>query len=504
MANEPTTLIEMLERPEQTHIAVIAPERGLQLDYAHLRRYVAQAAGALRRLGVARGDHVAFIAPNGPEFLFGYLGALEAGAACQPINAQLKPDEVDFAVEDSQAVLTIVVEGSESTLKGTHIPDDRRAVLHFDGTAVTIAGKPFREPRPAEAPRANDDALILYTSGTTSRPKAVPLTHANLLTSARNVASAYALTANDVSMCVMPLFHVHGLVAATFATLYTGGTIIMPSRFSASGFWDDVRRYRATWYTAVPTIHTILLNSVTPEDAATGKQFRFVRSCSSALAASTQSRYEATFGVAVLQAYGMTEAAHQIATNPLPPAERRENSVGLPYGVEVAILDDEGMQLPAGAEGEVCLKGANVTRGYLHNPAANDAGFINGWFRTGDNGHIDDDGYVYLSGRIKELINRAGEKISPHEVDAALLSHPAVFEAVAIAVPHELYGEEVEAVVALKPGAAATAEELIAHTKERLANFKVPKAIRFVPEIPRSATGKVQRRRLLELLPEHL
>jgi acyl-CoA synthetase (AMP-forming)/AMP-acid ligase II len=501
MPAEPATLIEMIERPEQSRTAVIAPERGLRFDYAALRRHVSEAATALRQLGIRRGDHVAFIAPNGPEFLFGYLGALEAGAACQPINAQLKPDEVDFAVEDSEAVLTIVAAGSEGTLEGTRIPKDRRAVLRFDGRTVSIDGRPFRGAAQAEPPQASDDALILYTSGTTSRPKAVPLTHANLLTSARNVASAYALTGDDVSMCVMPLFHVHGLVAATFGTLYSGGSIIMPPRFSASGFWDDVRRYHATWYTAVPTIHTILLKGVTPDDAATGKQFRFVRSCSSALAALTQSRFEDTFGVAVLQAYGMTEAAHQIATNPLPPAERRENSVGLPYGVELAVLDEEGNMLSSGSEGEVCLKGPNVTRGYLHNPAANEAGFTNGWFRTGDNGHIDADGYVYLSGRIKELINRGGEKISPYEVDAALLSHPAVFEAVAIAVPHNLYGEEVEAVVALKPGSAVTAEELIAHARKTLANFKLPKAIRFVPEIPRSATGKVQRRRLLELLP---
>jgi oxalate---CoA ligase len=328
----------------------------------------------------------------------------------------------------------------------------------------------------------------------------VPLTHANLLTSARNVASAYALTDADVSLCVMPLFHVHGLVASTMATLLTGGTVVAPPRFSASSFWQQARASGATWYSAVPTIHTILLTNATPDLADAGKQFRFVRSCSSALAAATQERYENVFGAPVLQAYGMTEAAHQIATNPLPPAARKTGSVGLPYGVEVTVLDDADNELPRGAIGEVSIRGLNVTRGYMHNPEANAASFTGGWFRTGDSGRIDEAGYVYLEGRIKELINRGGEKISPHEVDAALLAHPAVHEAVAIAVPHDVYGEEVEAVVSLKPGASLDAGELMAFAGERLAKFKVPKAIRFVPEVPRSATGKIQRRRLLELL----
>ncbi|HEY8837813.1 MAG TPA: acyl--CoA ligase [Dehalococcoidia bacterium] len=501
MAEGPQTLIDLLEAPQQSRTAVIAPERDLKLSYADLRRFVSQAAEGLRALGVKLGDHMVLVAPNGPEFIFGYLGALEAGTACQPINPQLKPDEVDFAVEDSSAVLTLVVAGSEGTLHGTRVPEERRAVLRFDGGSVAIEGRPIGPPQKGGGPSGDSDALILYTSGTTSRPKAVPLTHKNLVTSARNVADSYQLTADDVTMLVMPLFHVHGLVAATFATLLRGGAIIAPPRFSASGFWDPVRQYRATWYTAVPTIHTILLNSVTDSDAKSAGQFRFVRSCSSALAAPTQAQYEETFGVPVLQAYGMTEAAHQIATNPLPPGDRREDSVGLPYGVDVAILGDAGDALPSGAEGEVALRGPNVTRGYLHNPNANRDAFTNGWFRTGDSGYIDTDGYIYLSGRLKELINRAGEKISPHEVDAALLSHPSVYEAVAIAVPHPIYGEEVEAVVALKPGHSADAAELISFCRDRIADFKVPKAIRFVAEVPRSATGKIQRRRLLELLP---
>jgi len=328
----------------------------------------------------------------------------------------------------------------------------------------------------------------------------VPLSHANLSISAGNVARSYALTSDDVSLCVMPLFHVHGLVASVLATMAAGGSVVAPSRFSASGFWPLVREHNVAWYTAVPTIHTILLNTVDEHLGGPVPPLRFVRSCSSALAPATQEAFEARFETPVLQAYGMTEAAHQMATNPLPPGVRKENSVGLPTGIEVAILDDAGNELPHGAVGEVCIRGRNVTRGYLRNPEATDAAFTRGWFRTGDSGAIDPDGYVFLQGRIKELINRGGEKISPLEVDEVLLRHPAVREAVTVAVPHPIYGEEVEAVVAVHSGQPEEAEVLIAHCKDHLAPFKAPKEIRFVQSIPRSATGKIQRRRLLELL----
>jgi acyl-CoA synthetase (AMP-forming)/AMP-acid ligase II len=298
----------------------------------------------------------------------------------------------------------------------------------------------------------------------------------------------------------MPLFHVHGLVASVFATMVAGGTVVVPPRFSASSFWPLVRRHNVSWYTAVPTIHAILLNTADENLGGPVPPLRFVRSCSSALAPATQEAFEARFRTPVLQAYGMTEASHQMATNPLPPGMRKEDSVGLPTGIEVAILDEQGNELPRGATGEVSIRGRNVTRGYLRNPEATAQAFTNGWFRTGDSGMIDVDGYIFLHGRIKELINRGGEKISPLEVDAVLLRHPAVREAVTVGVPHAIYGEEVEAVVALRPGQEASADEIIAFCKESLAPFKVPKAIRFVDQIPRGATGKIQRRRLLELL----
>lgn len=494
-------LLSLLERGQRAAPALYSPTHDLTISYARFMDEVHAVRDGLRACGVRPGDVVGIVMPNGPEVLFAFFGVLAAGAAAMPINPELKPEEIDFALEDSRATLVIVTPDVAERIAGCAALPHRRARLLFtEHGGCTVEGPAVAAAAAHGAPSPDDDALLLYTSGTTSRPKAVPLTHRNLLTSAHNVAHSYALTAEDISLCVMPLFHVHGLVASVLATLAVGGSVVVPRRFSASGFWPLVARYRPTWYTAVPTIHTILLNTADEHLQGPPPRFRFVRSCSSALAPATQAAFEARFEVPVLQAYGMTEAAHQIATNPLPPGIRKSGSVGLPTGVEVTVLDDHGHELPHGTAGEVAIRGANVTRGYLRNPEATAAAFTNGWFRTGDQGSIDADGYIFLHGRIKELINRGGEKITPMEIDDVLLRHPAVAEAVAIGVPHPVYGEEVEAVVALKPDQSASAADLIAFAREHLADFKVPKAIRFVPQIPRGATGKIQRRRLLELL----
>ena len=498
---QPDTLLTLLDKPQANATALISPEHDLSISYARFMDEVHAVRDGLRACGVRPGDNVAFVMPNGLEVLFTFFGALAAGAAAMPINPELKPEEIDYALADSQASLVLVTPNEADRLEGCALLPDRRARLSFTSASGThIEGPSGNGAPPPAHPGPDDNALLLYTSGTTSRPKGVQLTHANLLTSARNVAESYALTADDTTLCVMPLFHVHGLVASVMATLHSGGTIIVPARFSASGFWPLMHRYRPTWYTAVPTMHTILLNTADQYLTEAPPPLRFVRSCSSALAPATQEQFENRFGVAVLQAYGMTEAAHQVATNPLPPAARKEGSVGMPTGLQVTILDDDGNELPRGSVGEVSIKGMNVTKGYLRNPQANADAFTNGWFRTGDQGIIDDDGYIFLHGRIKELINRGGEKITPGEIDDVLLRHPKVAEAVAIGVPHDIYGEEVEAVVALKEGQTATAEEIIGYASEHLARFKVPKNIRFVPQVPRGATGKIQRRRMLELL----
>jgi acyl-CoA synthetase (AMP-forming)/AMP-acid ligase II len=479
---------------------LISPQHGVSLTYARFMDEVNAACMGLQKAGVRPGDAVGIVIPNGIEVLVAFFGALQAGAAAMPINPELTPEEIDFALADSQATLVITAPDSIDRVVDCRSLSDRRAVLRFDPKKGTSVDGPSGEPMGSVAVRPEMDALLLYTSGTTSRPKGVPLTHENLMASAGNVADSYQLRQDETTICVMPLFHVHGLVASVFATMVAGGAVVVPPRFSASGFWPLVRQHNVAWYTAVPTIHTILLNTADEHLGGPAPALRFVRSCSSALAPATQSAFEDRFQTPVLQAYGMTEAAHQMATNPLPPGQRKENSVGLPTGVEVTILDEQGNELPSGETGEVSIRGRNVTRGYLRNPEATEAAFTKGWFRTGDSGRIDADGYVFLHGRIKELINRGGEKISPLEVDDVLLRHPLVREAVTIGVPHDIYGEEVEAVVALQPGHTLDAGALIAHCQEHLAQFKVPKAIRFVESVPRSATGKIQRRRLLDLL----
>jgi acyl-CoA synthetase (AMP-forming)/AMP-acid ligase II len=297
-----------------------------------------------------------------------------------------------------------------------------------------------------------------------------------------------------VSLCVMPLFHVHGLVASTLATLSTGGTVVVPAKFNPLSFWRVARDQSVTWYSAVPTIHQLLLARADPSAGkpAGAERLRFIRSCSAALPPQVMHDLEQAFGAPVLEAYGMTEAAHQMASNPLPPADRKPGSVGPGTGVGISIMDTEGRHLPRGERGEVVIQGPNVITGYENNPEANATSFVDGWFRTGDQGFLDENGYLTLVARIKELINRGGDKVSPREIDEVLLAHPAVAEAVCFGVPHPTWGEEVAAAVVLRD--AATSEQLVAYCRERLSDFKRPKQIHITDAIPRTATGKIQRR----------
>jgi acyl-CoA synthetase (AMP-forming)/AMP-acid ligase II len=359
---------------------------------------------------------------------------------------------------------------------------------------VSIAG--VDRTRTADPAAVDDVALILHTSGSTGRPKRVPLKHANLSVSAQNVARSYGLTEDDVSLCVMPLFHVHGLVASTLATLTTGGTVVVPNKFNPLSFWRVAKDAGATWYSAVPTIHQILASRKGGERPAGAERLRFIRSCSASLAPQLMEEMEAAFGAPVLEAYGMTEAAHQMASNPLPPAARKPGSVGRGTDVQISIMDPQGRHLSTGQRGEVVIKGPNVISGYENNPEANATSFVDGWFRTGDQGYLDEQGYLTLVGRIKELINRGGEKISPREIDEVLLTHPAVAEAVCFGVPHPTWGEEVAAAVVVRE--AVTEPELLAFCKDRLADFKRPKQIHITETIPRTATGKIQRRIVAE------
>ncbi len=495
--SRPTTLIGLFDNVPADRTAIILPEQNIHVSYGALRSQVDSVARQLLAAGVKRGDRVGTALPNGLPTIVAFLAAGVAGTAA-PLNPAYKEEEFRFYLEDTNAkVLLLPRDGAEDARKAAagKVPV---LIVEMD-PAGTVSLADITPVSHLDPPSLDDIALILHTSGSTGRPKRVPLSHANLSISAQNVARHYALTKDDVSLCVMPLFHVHGLVASTLATLATGGTVVVPGKFSPLSFWRVARDHHVTWYSAVPTLHQLLLARVTPGEPkpAGAEKLRFIRSCSASLPPQVMHDLEAAFGAPVLEAYGMTEAAHQMASNPLPPSNRLPGSVGRGTDVQVSIMDDKGTHLKPGERGEVVIKGPNVTRGYENNPEANAASFTDGWFRTGDQGVLDENGYLTLVGRLKELINRGGEKISPREIDEILLQHPAVAEAVCFGVAHPTWGEEVSAAVVLKDK-GATEAELLAYCKERLSDFKRPKQIHITETIPRTATGKIQRRNVAQ------
>jgi acyl-CoA synthetase (AMP-forming)/AMP-acid ligase II len=487
----PGTLVDVLAAAPGSATAIIVPEADIRVSYGALRSQVSAMADALAAAGIQRGDRVAMALPNGLPAIVSFLAASVAGTAA-PLNPAYRQEEFSFYMEDTNAkALILPAEGGEAArlAAGEKIPV-LTVEMEADGTVHLAAPS---KPASASAPTPDDIALVLHTSGSTGRPKRVPLKHRNLAASVQNIANTYHLGPDDISLTVMPLFHVHGLLASTLSTLFTGGTVVVPSRFNPLSFWRTVRDTRATWYSAVPTMHQLLLARLGKgnEKPAGAEFLRFIRSCSAPLPVEIAQRMESVFGAPVLEAYGMTEASHQMASNPLPPEAHKFGSVGPGTGVRISIMDSEGRHLASGQQGEVVIQGPNVIEGYENNPQANQTSFVGGWFRTGDQGILDSDGYLRLVGRIKELINRGGEKIGPPEIDEVLLGHPMVAAAVCFGVPHPTLGEEVEAAVALSE--PTTEAELLVYCRERLAEFKRPKKIHIVTEIPRTATGKIQR-----------
>jgi acyl-CoA synthetase (AMP-forming)/AMP-acid ligase II len=496
MTTPTATLADLLTKGGPSHAAVILPEDGATTTYYSLAEQVESLASQLQQSGLQPGEAVALVLANGLEYLVSFLGVARARLVAAPLNPAYKVEEFRFYLEDIGARAVIVPPGDHPVRSVAHelgLPiwtasRNPQGHVRLEGDRLSTAAGACEPPQP------DDVALFLHTSGTTSRPKGVPLRHSNLMASIRNIAAHFQLSPADVSLVVMPLFHVHGLIGSTLSSLWAGSTLVVPSRFSAQGFWPAVQTYRATWYSAVPTIHQILLGRADADRAPRQPGFRFIRSCSAALAPATLEQLETRFGAPVLESYAMTEASHQMTANPLPPDVHKPGSVGRGANVEVAIMDEAGTLLPVGQAGEVVVRGANVMHGYHNNPDANAAAFTNGWFRTGDRGVLDEQGYLTLVGRIKELINRGGEKISPLEIDAAMLTHPAVAEAASFAAPDPKYGEEVHAAVVLKGD--TTVAQLQAHCGTLLADFKVPKVIHLVKELPKGPTGKVQRRYL--------
>src|SRR5271166_1507767 len=500
------TVSALLMRGADEAQAIGAPGRPW-LTHGSLRALARRTVADLNAMGIGRGDRVALVLPNGPEAA-GCFVTIACGATTAPLNPAYKADEFAFYLGDLNARVLVAQSGVESparaaaAARGIPVVD---LVPDADGPAGAFVLQPppglaGAAARPGDA-EAEDVALVLHTSGTTSRPKIVPLRHINVTASAYHVGAILALTPDDVCLNIMPLFHIHGLIAATLSSLAAGGAVSCSPGFNAFRFFAWFSEVRPTWYTAVPTMHqTILELAPRHRKLIEAGRLRFIRSSSASLPGPVMTAVEAAFGVPLIESYGMTEAAHQMTSNPLPPRPRFPGCVGIAAGPEVAIMDRDGALLPPGGPGEVVIRGRNVTSGYENNPAANAGAFTTGWFRTGDQGVINSDGYLRLTGRLKELINRGGEKVSPLEVDEVLSDHPAVAQCLTFGLPHPKLGEEVAAAIVLRDGFSPKDTELREFCGERLAAFKVPRKIVFLKQIPKGATGKLQRIGLAEKL----
>ena len=496
-----STILQLLSAGSTTSTAIAAPSVR-PLTYGELRDQVKCTVGTLNGFGVGRNDRVAIVLPNGPEMATAFVG-IAAGASAAPLNPVYRIEEFEFYLSDLGAKALVLEQGSQSPARQVALrlgilvlelktdSDPGRGAGAF--TLYPVSAAPETTGTGGFA-QAGDVALLLHTSGTTSRPKLVPLTQRNVVASAQSIRATLGLVAEDRGLNIMPLFHIHGLMAGLLAPLAAGSQVFCTPGFNALKFFGWMNEARPTWYTAVPTMHqTILARASHNREVIGANPLRFVRSSSSSMPPQVIAELEATFHAPLIEAYGMTEASHQMASNPLPPGKRIPGTVGLAAGPEVAIMNEQGDLLPPGQTGEIVIRGENVTPGYEKNPGANAEAFNNGWFRTGDQGIMSAEGYITITGRLKEIINRGGEKISPREVDEVLMDHPAILQVVTFAFPHDRLGEDVAAAIVLRDGASLTEKEVREFAARRLADFKVPRKVRFVAEIPKGATGKLQR-----------
>ncbi len=478
---------------------------GSPLSYSGLFAQIESTVSALNARGIGPSDRVALVLPNGPEMAVAFV-AVASGATCAPLNPGYKADEFAFYLSDLDAKALIVQQGVDSPARGvaaekgvplvelTPVENAAAGTFSLDGAAASSGSAP-------RFSSGDDVGLVLHTSGTTARPKIVPLTQANLCASASHIAETLALTPSDLCLNVMPLFHIHGLIGALLSTFAAGAGVVATPGFDAMKFFSWLDECHPTWYTAVPTMHQLILSRAgRNQDAVRNAKLRLIRSSSASLPPQVMRELEQVFRAPVIESYGMTEATHQMASNPLPPRARKPGSVGPAAGPDVAIMNQAGELLEANQTAEIVIRGPNVTQGYERNPDANAEAFTNGWFRTGDQGYVDDDGYLFITGRLKELINRGGEKISPREVDEVLLDHPSVQQAVTFALPHKRLGEAVAAAIVLNRDTAGDERDIRDFARQRLAEFKVPSKVVFVDTIPKGPTGKLQRIGLAEKL----
>lgn len=476
-------------RANEGGTAIVFPETSDEISWCDLRDEAHKIATGLTGLGIAKGESVAIIHPNGRDGVLAICAALYGGFRATMINLAAGPSAICYALDHSSARFAFVHSSQADTFA---------QVASFGVQA--LGADCLSTYNDLHDLSADDHALLMYTSGTTGKPKGVVHSHSSLLAGGWTTAIAHALTPQDRGLCVLPIYHINGLCVSVMGALVSGGSLAMVSRFSASKFWTQAAVGEVTWFSVVPTIISHLSHGTKDPEAAVRNRLRFGRSASSALAVETQTAFESRFGVPIIETMGLTETAAQILSNPLPPRVRKIGSPGIGFGNDVRILAADLTEATRGTEGEIAVRGPNIMREYLNNLKATKAAFADDWLRTGDLGRMDDDGYVFVTGRLKELIIKGGENIAPREIDEVLYGHNDIIEAAAFARPCPQYGERVEAAVALRSGSTLSEEELILLCNRHLGTFKSPEKIHFMTELPKGPSGKIQRLKLSEVL----
>ena len=487
-------IIKNIIEDQNDNNVALTSENSPPLLYKDLKSFVNKIASQLAGNGISNKDRAAIVLPNGPFMASSFL-TLSSYMSAAPLNTSYKTNEYEFYLKDLNPKIVIVEPNSSNEVVGVaknlNIPVCEIKIKKDDPSGLFNL---FNIESKYQLPEENDEGLVLHTSGTTSRPKIVPLTNKNIYSSAENISKSLNLSEADHCLNIMPLFHIHGLIAILAASIRSGASICASNGFNALKFLELAKSEKITWYSGVPTMHqAILLRAEKNLELAKNLNLRLIRSSSASLPPAVFEKLNNVFGCSVIEAYGMTEATHQMTSNPLPPKKQKPGFVGIPAGPEVCIMDEKDKILDQGETGEVCIKGDNVTLGYDNNPEANKNSFTNGWFRTGDQGYFDQNGYLKISGRLKEIINKGGEKISPLEVDNVLMDHPLIEQAVCFGYEDKLLGEDIAAAIIVKEGKNCSETDVKTYAQEKLAKFKIPKKIFFVNEIPKGATGKLQR-----------
>ncbi len=472
----------------------LTSEKNERLSYGEFKIFNEKISRQLAATNIINSDRAAIVLPNGPLMASSFL-SISSYMSAAPLNPLYKQEEFEFYLNDLKPKFLLVEPNSKSlaviAAKNLNIPVFEMKISDNQPLGTFEL---FDKETDYKNPNDYDEALVLHTSGTTSRPKIVPLSNLNIFTSAVNISKSLKLTTEDHCLNIMPLFHIHGLIAVLSASAKVGASICASNGFNALKFLDLAETQNITWYSGVPTMHqAILLRAQKNSDKAKKLNLRFIRSSSASLPPSIFEQLNDIFETPVIEAYGMTEATHQMASNPLPPAIQKPGLVGMPAGPEICIMNDKNEKLPKGKIGEICIKGDNVTNGYENNPEANKQSFVNNWFRTGDEGFFDEDGYLKISGRLKEIINKGGEKISPLEVDNILMDFPPIDQALCFGYKDKMLGEDIAVAIKLKENKSCTEDDIKSYANEKLAKFKIPKKIFIVKDIPKGATGKLQR-----------